>query len=53
MNFQRVLLKAYGAELILTDPALGMNGAIQRANEIAQSVDNSFVPQQVNNTPSE
>jgi cysteine synthase len=43
---RRALLKAYGAELILTPGAEGMKGAIARADEVAAQTPNSFVPQQ-------
>ena len=47
---RRNLLKAYGAELVLTDGAKGMKGAIEKANELAKEIPNSFVPGQfVNN----
>ena len=46
---RRSLLKAYGAELVLTPGAQGMNGAISKAEEIAKEHENSFIPQQFNN----
>ena len=46
---RRRLLKAYGAELVLTDGALGMNGAIAKAKEIAASFSHSFIPGQFEN----
>jgi cysteine synthase A len=46
---RRNLLKAYGAELVLTPGAKGMRGAIDKANELAATTPNSFVPQQFNN----
>lgn len=46
---RRQLLKILGAELVLTEGAKGMNGAITRAEELAKQTPNSFVPQQFNN----
>ena len=40
---RRALMRAYGAELVLTDGKLGMNGAIQKADELAASIPNAFV----------
>lgn len=46
---RRNLLKAYGAELILTEGAKGMSGAIARAKELADEISNSFIPGQFTN----
>ena len=43
---RRQLMKAYGAELVLTEGAKGMKGAIARAEELAREIPNSFVPGQ-------
>ncbi len=46
---RRNLLKAYGAEVILTDGSLGMKGAIEKANELAATLPDSFIPGQFSN----
>lgn len=46
---RRNLMKAYGAELVLTDGALGMKGAIARAEELAAEIPNSFIVGQFTN----
>lgn len=43
------LIKAYGAEVILSDGTKGMAGAIEKANELAQEIPNSFIPDQFSN----
>ena len=46
---RRVLMKAYGAEIVLTEGAKGMKGAIAKANELAAEIPNSFIPGQFDN----
>ena len=43
---RRQLMKAYGAELVLTDGTKGMKGAIAKAEELAKEIENSFIPGQ-------
>ena len=50
MSKERIkLLQAYGAEVILTDGALGMQGAIDKAEELRSNIANSFIPSQFTN----
>lgn len=46
---RRTLLKAYGAEVVLTPAAHGMKGAIAKAVELSESIENSFIPSQFSN----
>ena len=46
---RRNILKAYGAEIVLTDGSKGMNGAIAKANELTAEYENSFIPGQFEN----
>lgn len=47
---RRNLLKAYGAEVVLTEGVKGMKGAIEKAKELTQSIPNSFMPGQFDNS---
>ncbi len=46
---RRAMLRAYGAELVLTPGAEGMNGAIKKANELKDEISGSFIPNQFEN----
>jgi cysteine synthase A len=46
---RRAVLRAFGAKLVLTDPAKGMPGCIEKANEICAAVPGAFMPQQFRN----
>ncbi len=50
MSKERIALtRAYGAEVVLTDGALGMKGAIAKANELSKEYENAFIPDQFSN----
>ena len=46
---RRLLLKGYGAKLVLTEGCKGMHGAVDKAEELHKEIKNSFIPQQFNN----
>lgn len=46
---RRKLLAAYGAEIVLTEGSKGMQGAVEKAEELAKSTENSFIPSQFDN----
>lgn len=46
---RRQLIKAYGAEIVLSEGAKGMKGAIEKANQLAETIEGSFVPSQFDN----
>ncbi len=50
MSKERIkLIKGYGAQVVLTDGKLGMKGAVQKANELKDQIENSFIPSQFDN----
>lgn len=46
---RRMLMKAYGAEVVLTQGSLGMKGAIEKARELAETLPDAYIPQQFSN----
>ena len=46
---RRQIMKAYGAKLVLTEGSKGMKGAIEKADELAKEIENSFIPAQFDN----
>lgn len=46
---RKLIMRAYGAEVVLTDGKLGMQGAIDKAQQLAQEIENSFIPNQFDN----
>ncbi len=46
---RRKLIKAYGAEIVLSDASKGMAGAVEKANELSETFDNAFIPLQFDN----
>lgn len=46
---RQMLLRAYGAELVLTEGKYGMNGAVEKALALAESIENAFIPSQFDN----
>ena len=46
---RRALIKAYGAQIVLTDGAKGMRGAIEKAEELARGIEGAFIPDQFSN----